>query len=201
MSEIPGNQPQPYGSPQDPFPQSYAQPPYAPQRKSGMSATQIVLIVVGVFVALGIIAACAVGVGVWYIAKSAHKDANGQISMNLPFGSIHTIAPDKVAESDFGVPFYPGSRCVTGTRTETTAFSQLSAMFVTPDSGDKVIAFYKEKAGPGAQAVTMPFGATQVTMPAQAGASVTVLITQNKNAFAGETRIQIVRSTPNAAAK
>jgi hypothetical protein len=166
-----------------------------------MSATKIILIVVGVFVALGIIAVCVIGAGVWYIAKSAHKDANGQISMNLPFGSIHTLAPDQVKESDFGVPFYPGSRCLTGTRTDTTSFTQLTATFLTEDSSDKVIAFYKDKAGPGAHTTTLPFGGTQVTIPAQAGASIGVLIMQSKSTTAGETRIQIVRSTPTSTPK
>jgi len=122
--------------------------------------------------------------------------------MNLPGASIHSIAPDKVVESDFGVPFYPGARCLSGTRTETSGFTQLSATFVTADSSDNVIAFYKQKAGSGAQTTVMPFGVgTQLTIPAQAGSTISIIVAQSKGSSPGMTRIQIARSTQSTAAK
>jgi hypothetical protein len=166
-----------------------------------MSATKVVLIIVGAFLVLGIIAVGVLGLGVWYVAKSTHKDANGQVTMNLPFGTIHTIPPDQITESDLGIPFYPGARCVTGARSETSGFTQLSAFFLTSDSTDNVIAFYKGKAGTGAQLITLPFGGTQFDVPGQAGTSVRVLITQRKNTSGGATSIQIVRTIPTATPK
>jgi len=202
MSDLTPNQPtvfgsQPAGAP--PFPM---QPVPAGPRKSGMSATKIVLIVVACFLVLGAIVIGVIGAGVWYIVKSTHTDSNGQVSMKLPFGSVRTIPFDQITESDLGIAIYPGAEPgKSAVRTETSAFTQLSAFFLTADSADKVIAFYKEKAGPGAQVMTLPFGGTQFAVPGQAGTSIQVTITQRTNATVGKTRIQITRSTPAAAAK
>jgi hypothetical protein len=78
----------------------------------------------------------------------------------------------------------------------------LSAHFRTLDSADKVIAFYRDKAGPSAQIVPLPFGVgTQIQMQGQAGTSVKILITQLTNQTGGETRIQIDHATQTAESK
>jgi hypothetical protein len=202
MSDITPNQPTPFGSQPAGVPPFQMQPVPAGPHKSGMSATKVVLIVVACFVVLGAIVVGIIGAGAWYIVKSAHTDANGQVSMKLPFGSVRTIPFDQIAESDLGIAIYPGAEPGKSVvRTETVAFTQLSAFFFTTDSADKVIAFYKEKAGPDARLMTLPFGGTQFAVPGQAGTSIQVLITQGANATAGKTRIQITHTTPAAAAK
>ena len=51
----------------------------APPPKSGSSALKIILIILAVFVGLGIIGASIVAYGIYRVAHSIHKDANGNI--------------------------------------------------------------------------------------------------------------------------
>jgi hypothetical protein len=171
--------------------------------KSGMSATKVILIVVGVFLALGVLVVGLLGFAGWYIVKSAHKDANGQTTLNSPFGSIKTLASDQIKEQDLGIAIYPGATPERfGSVTKMGSFTVLSAHFRTSDRADKVIAFYKDKAGSGAQIMALPFGVgTQIQMPEQAGASIKVTITQLANQSASETRIQIDHATQTEESK
>ena len=202
MADFTPNQPPATGSQSAGLPPYQLPPTTAGPRNSGMSATKIVLIVVACIVVLGATVVGIIGAGVWYVVKSAHTDANGQVSMKLPFGSVQTIPFDHIKESDLGIAIYPGAEPgKSAVRTETSAFSQLSAFFFTSDSTDKVIAFYKEKAGPDARMMTLPFSGTQFMVPGQAGTSIQVMITQNPNVALGKTRIQITHTTPIAAPK
>jgi len=71
--------------------------------------------------------------------------------------------------------------------------TMVTASFLTPDSPDKVIAFYKDKAGPNAQTMTTGAGG-MITM--QNGAnSVTVTVNQSASENNGETQITIVNSS------
>ena len=199
MSELPPTQPPPLGSPQPNWPPTTAQPaaqPVAPA-KSGMSATKIILIVVGVIVVLGILVVGVLGLAGWYIVKSVHRDANGQASLNLPFVSVQSVPSDKITEKDLGIPIYPGARPEKfGSLSKTDSFTILSAHFRTSDPGDKVIAFYKDKAGPDAQVIALPFGTgTQIQAQLEAGVSIKILITELTNTTGSGTRIQIDRST------
>jgi hypothetical protein len=201
MDELTPNQPQAFGSQPGATPPLIAQPIAAASRQKGMSVTKVIWIVVGCFTLVGIIAVGVFGAGIMYIIRSAKTDANGNVSMNLPFGSVRTIPFDSVSENDLGIAVYPGAEpgktCV---RTETSVFTQLSAFFLTSDPPDQVVTFYKLSAGPAAQSYGMPFG-TQITVQGQAGSSVQVLVTEGRKTDQGKTRIQITRTTPTAAAR
>jgi hypothetical protein len=203
MSELPPSQPQSFGSPQANWPPSSAQPiaPKAP--KSGMGATKVILIVVGVFLVLGVIVFGLLVLVGWYVEKSTHKDANGQAAITLPFGSAQTLPCDKITEKDLGILIYPGARPIKSCLlTKTSTFTGLSDRLLTSDPSEKVVAFYKDKAGPGAQITSLPFGAgTQIQAQSQAGVSIRVLITQRTNASGSETHIQIDHVTQLEASK
>jgi hypothetical protein len=201
MSDLPPNQPQSFGSPQPNWPPPSAQPGVPP--KSGMSATKVILIVVGVFLVLGVMVVGLLGVAGYYFVKSAHKDANGQTTLDSPFGSIKTLPSDQITEQDLGIAIYPGAIPEKfGSIAKMSSITVLSAHFRTTDSADKVIAFYKDKAGPGAQIMALPFGVgTQIQMQGQAGTSVKILITQLANQSESETRIQIDHATEAEASK
>lgn len=168
-----------------------------------MSATKVILIVVGVFVVLGILVVGLLGFAGWYIVKSAHKDANGQTTLSSPFGSIKTVPSNQIKEEDLGIAIYPGAVPEKfGSIATMSSITVLSAHFRTSDSAVKVIAFYKNQAGPAAQIMSLPFGVgTQIQVQGQAGASVKILITQLANQSESETRIQIDHATQSESSR
>jgi hypothetical protein len=166
----------------------------APPAKSGSSALKIILIILAVFVGLGIIGAGIVAYGVYRVAHSIHKDANGNITVSTPKGTITANSSDTFTESDLGIAIYPGAtQGKGGLRMTIAGKSMITANFLTPDSPDKVIAFYKDKAGPNAQ--TMTTGAGGMITMQNGSSSVTVTVAQSASENNGETQITVVNSS------
>jgi hypothetical protein len=180
-----------------PVPTQYGAPPPpygAPPPKTGPSALKIILIILAVFVGLGIIGAGIVGYEVYRVAKSVHKDADGNITVNAPKGTFTANTSDTFTASDLGIAIYPGAtQGKGGLRMTIAGKTMVSANFLTPDSTDKVIAFYKDKAGPTAQTMTTGNGGI-ITF--QSGSnSITVTIMQSASENNGQTQITIVNSS------
>ncbi len=171
--------------------QPVPQPVGAPPPKSGSSAVKIILIIVGIFVGLGMIVAGIVAYGVYRVAHSIHKDANGNITVTTPKGTITANSSGTFTAADLGIAIYPGAtQGKAGLRMNIASKSMVTANFLTPDSPDKVMAFYKDKAGPNAQTVTIGDGGT---ISIQNGAnSITVTVTQSANEHDGQTQFTIV---------
>jgi hypothetical protein len=166
----------------------------APQPKSGSSALKIILIILAVFVGIGIIGAGIVGYGIYRVAHSIHKDADGNISVNTPKGTITANSSDTFTESDLGIAIYPGAtQGKGGLRMTIAGKTMVSANFLTPDSPDKVIAFYKDKAGPNAQ--TMTTGAGGMITMQNGSNSVTVTVSQSASEHNGKTQITIMNTS------
>jgi hypothetical protein len=174
--------------------QPVPQPVGAPPPKSGSSAVKIILIVVGVIFFLGLIVAGIVGYGIYRVAHSIHKDANGEITINTPKGSISANPDQTFTASDLGIAIYPGAtQGKGGLRMSIGSKSMVTANFLTPDSPDKVMTFYKGLAGPNAQIMSTGSGGI-ITM--QNGSnSVTVTVNQSASENNGETQITIVNTT------
>lgn len=170
-------------------------PPYgAPPPKSGPSALKVILIVLAILVGLGMIGAGIVAYGVYRVAKSVHKDADGNITVNTPKGTFTANTSDTFTASDLGIAIYPGAmQGKGGLRMNIAGKSMVSANFLTPDSSDKVIAFYKDKAGPNAQTMTTGNGGI-ITLESGSN-SVTVTIMQSASENHGQTLITIVNSS------
>lgn len=169
-------------------------PVAAPPPKSGSSAVKIILIVVGVLFFLGLVVAGIVGYGIYRVAHSIHKDANGEITINTPKGAISANPNETFTASDLGIAIYPGAtQGKGGLRMTIGSKSMVTANFHTPDSPDKVMAFYKGIAGPNAQIMSSGSGG-MITM--QNGSnSVTVTVSQSSSENNGETQITIVNTT------
>lgn len=195
MSDLPNN-PAPFaGAPQSYTPAPTPQPAAPPPVKSGSSALKIVLIIVGIFVAIGVIGAGVVGYGIYRVAHSIHKTADGQISIETPKGAITANTSNTFTESDLGIAIYPGAeQGKGGLRMNIAGKSMVSAMFLTSDSKDQVISFYKDKAGPNAESVSTDSGAQFVTA-ASNGDTVTVTIAQDAESNNGKTQITIIRAS------
>ena len=185
---------------QVPQPGSYqpVPPPVAvPPPKSGSSAVKIILIVVGVIFFLGLIVAGIVGYGIYRVAHSIHKDANGEITINTPKGAISANPDQTFTASDLGIAIYPGAKQGKGgLRMTLGSKSMVTANFLTPDSPDKVMAFYKGVAGPNAQ--TMSTGTGGIITMQSGSNSVTVTVAQSANENNGETQITIVNTTSSS---
>jgi hypothetical protein len=169
-------------------------PVVAPPPKSGSSAVKIILIVVGVIFFLGLIVAGIVGYGIYRVAHSIHKDANGEITINTPKGAISANPNETFTATDLGIAIYPGAtQGKGGLRMNIAGKSMVTANFLTPDSPDKVMAFYKGLAGPNAQTMSTGSGG-MITM--QSGSnSVTVTVSQSANENNGETQFTIVNTS------
>ncbi len=172
-----------------------AMPPVAaPPPKSSSSALKIILIIVGIFVGLGILAAGVVGYGIYRVAHAVHKAANGQIAMNLPGGTFSANTTQAVGESDLGIAIYPGATQGKGALHMSIAGkSMVTANYLTTDSKDQVIAFYKDKVGPNAQSETTDNGGvfTETNGPD----SIMVTVMQSPNSNDGKTQITIVHTS------
>jgi len=166
----------------------------APAPKSGSSAVKIILIIVGVIFLLGLLVAGIVGYGIYRVAHSIHKDANGEITINTPKGSISANPDQTFTASDLGIAIYPGAtQGKGGLRMTLGSKSMVTANFLTPDSPDKVMTFYKGLAGPNAQIMSTGSGGI-ITMQSSSN-SVTVTVEQSASENNGETQITIVNTT------
>ena len=140
------------GAPIPPNPAYPNTPP--PPMTSGNTVLKIVLIVIAVFVLLGVVVAGVIGVSVYKIAKGAHKDGNGNVSISTPGGTITTGQSANVSAADLGIDLYPGATTSEGSMNmKTPNGSMVTAVYLSPDPADKIVTFYKEKLGDQASIV------------------------------------------------
>lgn len=168
-----------------------------PARSGGTSAVKIVLIIVAVFVGLAIMAAGVVGYGVWRVSRAIHKNiANGSMTINTPGGPITAGSAQNFTADELGTDVYPGA---TPTKSGSMKMhlptgAMISASYLTTDSKDKVVAFYKDKLGSGA--TSMDFGENAImSLKKTDHDHVTVTISQQANQEHGETQIHIQHVT------
>jgi hypothetical protein len=183
------------GAPIPPRP-PYPTPPYSnvpPPPRAGNSGLRVVLIVVGVFVALGILAACVIGFVGYRVAKSAHHNSDGSVSFATPNGTITTGKSLNLTTAELGTDPYPGAAASAGSMNMKTATgSVITAIYTTSDPAGNVVAFYKEKLGDQASVVQSSRGTT-FTSGERDKDQLTISITPHGDL----TRIAIVHVTQN----
>src|SRR5665213_1059675 len=87
------------------------------------------------------------------------KGANGEdknVQVDTPFGGVH-VNTDQVTAADLGLPVYPGAETVSNDDKHKSADVHMgfgewelrvrAVSYATPDSQDKVLAFYKKALG------------------------------------------------------
>jgi hypothetical protein len=87
------------------------------------------------------------------------KDANGEdknVQVDTPFGGVH-VNTNQTTAADLGLPVYPGAQTVSDDDKHKSADVHLgfgewelrvrAVSYATPDSQDKVLAFYKKALG------------------------------------------------------
>lgn len=178
-------------------PVAYPAPPVAPPVKQGSSALKIVLIIVAIFVVLGVMGAGAVAFVAWRAAHAIKMAANGEkMSLNLPGGSFSAGSDQTFTAADLGTDIYPGATSAKGSmRMTLPTGTMVTAGYVTSDSRDQVVAFYKSKFG--TDNVTAIDGAdgSVLTYAKSQQEQIVVTITSNPSEYDGKTQIHIVHTT------
>jgi hypothetical protein len=120
----------------------------APAQGGGSGVLKVILIVVGVFVILGVLAVSTVAFIGWRVARNMHvKQEGNHVKIDSPFGSVETSKNPEDIARDLGVDVYPGAQPMkNGSATASFAgIKTASAVFKSSDSVDQVSAFYKAK--------------------------------------------------------
>lgn len=173
--------------------------PIAPPAKSGPSALKIVLIVVAIIVGLGILGVGAFSYVIYRAVHGIHVSSSGtgdnaHVTMNTPGGTISAGASENFSASDLGTDLYPGAESGKGgARMTLPGGSWVSAVFVTSDSKDQVVSFYKSKLG--SEVSVYDSGDTAVLSAQKSKQeSIIVTVTANKSEYNGKTQIAIVHT-------
>ncbi len=172
-------------------------PAVAAPPKSGSSALKIVLIIVAVFVVLGLIVAGAFGYFVWRVAHAVKVAESGkQASVTIPgAGGFSASTSETFSAADLGTDIYPGAEQGKGSlRMTLPTGTMITAIYVTSDSKDQVVSFYKDKFGSDASIMDTPDGAI-ITLKKGEQESVMVTVTANSSEYSGKTQITIVHTT------
>ena len=180
-----------------PQPAGGAYPPQAigAQSESGSTAIKIVLIVLAIFVGLGILVASFIGFAVWRVSRSIHLNgSNGQVSVQTPGGLITTNRSATYSASELGADLYPGAQSTPGgMRMDLPTGSMVSASFVTSDSKDAVVNFYKGKFGSDASVFDAADSAV-ISVNKGPEDSVVVTVTSKPSENDGKTKIVILHT-------
>ncbi len=137
-----------------PVPPRPPQPPQAPQ-----SSSHIVAIALLVLALIVVIAGMAVWGGLRFLSSAVHvqvqqaDSGKKEVSIKTPLGSLE-VHPD-VNEASLGLPIYPGATRVPDQESATVNIDIAdeakvrvrAGKFETPDSVDKVRAFYHDRLG------------------------------------------------------
>ena len=174
--------------------------PAAPPVKSGSSALKIILIVVAIFVGLGVLAVGTIGYGIWRVAHRLGVSTNGdQVSVTAPDGkgTLSFNTGEAPSESELGTAIYPGAEAIKGgMKMKLPTGSMVTGVFITSDSRDQVVDFYKSKFGDDVSVSDAGDGAV-LTLKKGEQESVIVTVTPKTSEHDGKTKIAIVHMTSN----
>jgi hypothetical protein len=172
--------------------------PAAPAASSGPSAAKIILIIVAIVVGLGILGAGAFGFMVWRVAHAFHVSGSGnQATVSLPGGTITANSTETFSASELGTDIYPGALSGKGSMRMTLPNgSWVTAVYVTSDPMDQVVAFYKSRLGSQASVFESADSAVLSVNKGQKE-SVMVTVTAKPSENNGKTQIAIVHTVNN----
>ena len=170
--------------------------PPAPPQTGGSNAVKIILIVVAVVVGLGVVGVVSVGYIGYRVARAVHVSGSGkEVTINTPGGSISTSANETFTSADLGTDIYPGATTGKGSmRMSLPTGSMVTAVYVTGDSKDKVVSFYKDKFGSDVSVMDSSDGAV-ITGKKSDNESIIVTVTPNSSQYEGKTQVAIVHTT------
>ena len=178
---------------------SAVQPTAAPDNSSG--CIKIVLIVVAIVVFLGLLALAGVMYACHRVKQAIRVEngPNGQVSMNIPGTSFSANTAQSFTAAELGTDIYPGAQSIKGgMKMDLPTGSMVTGVFVTSDSKDQVVDFYKGKFGSAASTYDTSDGAI-LTLPMGQQESVMVTITAKPSENDGKTKIVILHTVSKKA--
>ncbi|WP_263353537.1 zinc ribbon domain-containing protein [Acidicapsa acidisoli] len=173
-------------------------PPATAPPTSGGNVVKIILIVVAVIIGLGMLGSAIFAFTVWRVARSIHVEGpNGQVSINTPGGTISANEAQTYSASELGTDIYPGAQGMRGSmKMDLPTGSMVTGVFVTSDSKEQVVEYYRSKLGSGASVYDSTNSAL-LTLNKGSQESVMVTVAANSSQDGGKTRISIVHSKSN----
>jgi len=163
--------------------------------KSGGNAVKIILIIVTVVVGLGILGLGAASYAVYRFSRAVHMSGpGGQVTMETPAGKLTANPSETFTASDLGTDLYPGAQSIRGgMRMQMPTASMVTGVFLTSDSKQQVVDFYKGKLGSAANVVESSEGAV-ISVSKGQQESIVVTITARPSRDEGKTRVTILHT-------
>lgn len=173
-------------------------PPAAAPLGSGGSAVKIILIVVAVVIGLGMLGSAIFAFTVWRVARSIRVEGpSGQVSINTPGGTTSVNEAQTYSASELGTDIYPGAQGTRGSmKMDLPTGSMVTGVFITSDSKEQVVEYYRSKFGSGASVYDSTNSAL-LTLNKGSQESVMVTVAANSSQDSGKTRISIVHTKGN----
>jgi hypothetical protein len=156
-----------------------------------------VLIIVAIFVGIGILGASIVGYGIWRVSHAIRAASHGG-TITIPGssggGSLSISSNQKFTASELGTDIYPGAVTTQGgMRMSTPSGSWITAIYLTSDSRDQVLNFYKGKFGSDSSLMETNDAAI-LTLKKGEKETVMVTISAKPNEDNGKTKIAILHT-------
>jgi len=163
----------------------------------GSTALKIILIIVAVFVFIVILIVGIIGY-IGYRAVHAVREAAHGNSITLPGSSGGTFsvnANKTYSAAELGTDVYPGATASRGgMKMDLPTGTMVTGIFVTSDSKDQVVAFYKDKLG-ASSGLMESDDAAVLSLKRSDKDSVMVTVSNKANENDGKTKIAIVHTT------
>lgn len=116
--------------------------PPLPPRKAGMGVGAKIAIGLGIAIAAFVV--LVVGAGLFVASRvKTIRTADGRTVVQSPWGTVASGQPSTDAARDLGLAIYPGAVGLPSQRVDHGSFHADVLHFQTPDSPDKVLAFYQ----------------------------------------------------------
>ncbi|MGA2536688.1 MAG: hypothetical protein ABSF53_11775 [Terracidiphilus sp.] len=172
------------------------QPAAAAPASGGSSAVKIILIILGIFAFFVLLVVAGLMYGCYKVRKAFHTDARtGETTITTPGGAFTSNPVKTYTADELGIDIYPGAQPSKGGLNMTLPTgSMVSANFLTSDSKDQVVAFYKGKVGSNAATMDTADGA-YINWNKSTKESVVVTVTQKAGQHDGKTQIVIMHTT------
>lgn len=172
-----------------------SQPVAAPAKSGSSSAVKIILIIVAVIVVLFMLVVGVIAYIGYRVSRSIHiNSADGQMTLQTPEGKVNLNSSETFTAAELGTDPYPGAQSTRGgMKMDLPTGSMVTGVYLTSDSKQQVIDFYKAKFGSGAMFMESSDAAV-VSMNKSQQEAVVVTITANSSRDSGKTRITITHT-------
>jgi len=139
-----------------------------------------------------------VGFTVWRVAHAFHVHSHdGQYTVNTPSGSVTAGNASNFTAEELGTDIYPGAQPTTGgMRMNLPTGSVISGVFLTADSKEQVVAFYKSKLGSEAS-VFDAANSAMISVRRPSHDNIMISVKSRESEDDGKTKISIVHTKNN----